>query len=77
MNDFAKQQLLRESSSRGQFVSFVGNSHIKDSILPWDNLLCILLLQPGNIDEIYLMTLDCGVGLSEKKINRNWVDNED
>ena len=57
-------------------MSFVGNSHIKDSILPWDNLLCILLLQPGNIDEIYLMTLDCGVGLSETKINRNWVDNE-
>ena len=78
LDGFAKQQLLRESSSKGQFLSFVDHFHIKSSSLRWDNLLCILLLQPGEILEIFndaALGFVGGIGLSEKTETR-WTRNK-
>ena len=50
LNDFEKQHLLRESSSRGQFLSFAEDFYFKDFSL--DNMLCLLLLPPGGTKEV-------------------------
>ena len=61
LNDFAKQQLLRESSLMGQFSSFIDHLYVRDFGLPWNNLLCIILLQAGKIDQNGLMTMNCDI----------------